>query len=62
MSAQETCTAKTNKIADQLKQLERILNSYKAETAKGEVSWGHVGDLGRIENELEELIACYTQA
>lgn len=59
MNAKETAKAKVATIESQLAQLTAIVTKYKAEVT--DAHWGHIGDLGRIERELKDLLECYPQ-
>lgn len=57
MNAKDTAKAKIATIESQLAQLTAIVAKYKGEIP--DAHWGHIGDLGRIERELKDLLECY---
>lgn len=45
-------------IQDQIEQLKALADNHFGHDADS-IHWGHVGDLGRVENALHELLAIF---
>lgn len=56
MNANQTYNQKAQNIQTLIQQLQDKLAAHQQAQAKSPAHWTHVGDLGHIETELEELV------
>ncbi len=57
-NALDTCLQRLQMILDKIKALRQLADDHFGHDPEG-IHWGHVGDLGRVDQALDELLAIF---